>query len=337
MFVIAALITYGIAPGPRMLEEHGGIATMMVLSLALAMPVVAVIGVLVTVRLARIALIPYPVIGAIVIPTLFLAWSISTESLAAVYVMVAAAVLGLLMKWCKWPRPPLVMGLFTGLTLSWVVEAYPHTETVGMAIRSVLWPALAALPVAAAAAVVFKRGRIGIPGARPEEAAAGAGRATSRDSGPDDAGARSRIAVTLPGLFTMAVIVAGVWGLYAAATFPSSGKAFPLLVSFAVVVLGGAQLVFDLRQGKKGAIMDIGMRSAGLPSARRTALLMAAMVAVFMALISVIGLRYAVILFPLGPTLLFLEGRTRWIGAGVGVALVALFKLLILDYLLATA
>ncbi len=330
-FVILALLSYGIAPGPRMLEEHGDIVTMIVLSLALGAPVVAAIGALITGHLTKLSLIPYPVIGAIVIPMLFLAWSISTESLAAVYVMVAAAVLGLLMKWCKWPRPPLVMGILTGLTLSWVAEAYPHTETVGMAIRSVLWPAVAALPVAAAAAVVFKRGRTGIPGARPEEAAVGAGRdgvpASTRDSAPDAAGPRPRIAVTLPSLFTMAVTVAGIWGLYAAATLPSSGKAFPLLISSAVVVLGGAQLVFDLRKGKKGAIMDIEMRSAGVPGVRRTALLMAAMVAIFMALLHIIGLRYASILFPLGPTLLFLEGRTRWMGAAVGVALLAAFNL----------
>ena len=104
-------------------------------------------------------------------------------------------------------------------------------------------------------------------------------------------------------------------------------RAFPLLISSAVVVLGSAQLVFDLRQGKPGAVMDIGMRSVGLPGARKTALLMAAMVVVFLALLQVIGVRYASILFPLGPALLFLEGRTRWIGAGVGVALLAAFSL----------
>ena len=332
VFVLVALIGYGIAPGPRVLEEHGDIVTMIVLSLALGAPAIAAIGVLITGRLAKLARVPYPAIGGIIIPILFLGGFASTESLVGIYVMAAAAVLGLLMKWCEWPRPPFVIGLLTGFVLSWVTEAFADTETVGMTIRSMLWPALAVLPVAAlAAGVVFKRGRLGVPGARPEEVGAGAGSgggpASSRDSGPDDAGPWPRIAVTPPSLFTMAVTVAGIWGLYAAATFPSSDKAFPLLISSAVVVLGGAQLVFDLRKGKKGAIMDIGMRSAGVPGARGTALLMAAMVAVFMALLHIIGLRYASILFPLGPMLLFLEGRTRWMGAAVGVALLAAFNL----------
>ncbi len=329
-FVLAALLTFGIAPGPQMLEAHGDVVVMMVFSLALAMPAVAVIGVLATGRLVKLARVPYPVIGGIIIPVFFLGFT-STESLVGMYVMAAAAVLGLVMKWCKWPRPPLVLGLLIGFTLSWVTDALAERETVEMTVWSMPWPALAALSVAAVvAAVVFKRGRLGIPIARPDAAGVDAGSAgepaVSSDSEPDDAGARPRIAVTLPSLFTMAVIAAGVWGLYETAAFPSSGWVFPLLVSFAVVGFGGAQLAFDLRQGKAGAIMDIGIRSLGMPDARRTALLMAAMMAVFMALLHVIGLRYATILFPLGPALLFLEGRTRWIGAGVGVALLATFN-----------
>ena len=331
-FVLVAMLTYGIAPGPRMLEEHGDIVVMVVLSLVLGVPAAAMIGVLVTGRLVKLAQVPYPAIGGVIIPVLFLGQFASTESLVAIYVMAAAAVLGLLMKWCKWPRPPFVIGLVTGFVLSWVTEVFPDTETVGMTIRSMFWPAVAVLPVVAlAAGVVFKRGKLGVRGARPEEvgadAGSGGGPASYRDSGSDDSGPRERIAVTLPSLFTMAVIVAGIWGLYVAATFPSSDKASPLLISSAVVVLGGAQLFFDLRQSKPGAIMDIGMRSAGLTGARRTALLMAAMMAVFMALLHVIGLRYASILFPLGPTLLFLEGRTRWMGAAVGVALLGAFNL----------
>ena len=330
-FILAALITFGIQPGPQMLEEHGDIAVMMVFSLALAMPAVAVIGVLATGRLVKLARIPYPVIGGILIPVFFLGFT-STESLVGMYVMAAAAVLGLVMKWCKWPRPPLVLGLLIGLTLSWVTDALAERETVGMTVWSSMpWPALAVLSIAAVvAAVVFKRGRLGVPIARPDEAGADAGStggpAASSDSDSAAAGARPRIAVTLPSLFTVAVIAAGVWGLYETATAPSSGWVFPLLVSFAVVGLGGAQLAFNLRQSQPGRIMDIGIRSLGMADARRTALLMAAMMAVFMALLHVIGLRYATILFPLGPALLFLEGRTRWIGAGVGVALLAAFN-----------
>ena len=329
-FVLVVILSYGIAPGPRMLEQNGDIVAMIALSLALGMPAAAVIGMLVTGRLVKLARVPYPVIGGIVIPVFFLGFA-STESLVGIYVMAAAAVLGLLMKWCKWPRAPFVIGLSTSFVLTWVTDALAERETVEMTVWFMLWPALAALSVAAVvAAVVFKRGRLGVPIARPDKAGADAGSAggpaASSDGESAAAGARPRIAVTLPSLFTLAVIAAGLWGLYVASTSPSSGWVFPLLVSLAVVGLGGAQLAFDLRQSKPGRIMDIGIRSLGTADARRAALLMAAMMAVFMALLHVIGLRYATILFPLGPALLFLEGRTRWISAGVGVALLAAFN-----------
>ena len=329
-FVLVVILSYGIAPGPRMLEQNGDIVAMIALSLALGMPAAAVIGMLVTGRLVKLARVPYPVIGGIVIPVFFLGFA-STESLVGIYVMAAAAVLGLLMKWRKWPRAPFVIGLSTSFVLTWVTDALAERETVEMTVWFMLWPALAVLSVAAVvAAVVFKRGRLGVPIARPDKAGADAGStggpAASSDGESAAAGARPRIAVTLPSLFTMAVIAAGLWGLYVASTSPSSGWVFPLLVSFAVVGLGGAQLAFDLRQSKPGRIMDIGIRSLGTADARRTALFMAAMMAIFMALLHVIGLRYATILFPLGPALLFLEGRTRWIGAGVGVALLAAFN-----------
>ncbi len=329
-FVLVVILSYGIAPGPRMLEQNGDIVAMIALSLALGMPAAAVIGMLVTGRLVKLAWVPYPVIGGIVIPVFFLGFA-STESLVGIYVMAAAAVLGLLMKWRKWPRAPFVIGLSTSFVLTWVTDALAERETVEMTVWFMLWPALAVLSVAAVvAAVVFKRGRLGVPIARPDKAGADAGStggpAASSDGESAAAGARPRIAVTLPSLFTMAVIAAGLWGLYVASSSPSSGWVFPLLVSFAVVGLGGAQLAFDLRQSKPGRIMDIGIRSLGTADARRTALFMAAMMAVFMALLHVIGLRYATILFPLGPALLFLEGRTRWISAGVGVALLAAFN-----------
>ena len=337
-FVILALLAYGIAPGPRMVEQHGDIVTMMVLSLALGAPVVSAIGVLITGRLAKLTLIPYPVIGVVAIPMSFLAVSTSTEGVSGVYVVVAAGVLGLLMKRYKWPRPPLLAGLL----LSSVIERFYPAATTHEVGGMLVWPALVVLLVAGVVvALVSKRGRIGVAGAPLEETSASVGSSGeveySEGRGRGAAAVWPRIAVTSSSLFTMAIVAGAAWGFYEAIFSQLPGKAFPLLASLAVVILGSVQLVFDLRQGKTGAIMDIGMRSTGTAGAQRTTLLMVAMVAVFMALLHVIGLRYAAILFPLGPTLLFLEGRTRWVGGGVGVALVALFKLLVLDYLLATA
>ncbi len=325
-FVLVAMLGYGIAPG-RMVERDGGIVTMMVLSLALGAPVVAAIGVLVTARLARLTLIPYPVIGIIAIPMLLLAVYASTESVSGIYVVVAAGVLGLLMKRYKWPRPPLIAGLLLSRIIEFSYSAAARQEVNGMLV----WSALVFLLVAGVVvALVLKRGRIGIAGAPLEGKSASVGSSGGAEypegGGTGPPAVRPRIAVTSSSLFTMAIVAGAAWGFYEAVSSALPGRAFPLLASLAVVVLGSAQLVFDLRQGKTGTVMDIGMRSVGMAGARRTGLLMAAMAAVFIVLFHAIGPRYASIIFPIAPSLLFLEGRMRWIGAAVGVVLLAAFN-----------
>ena len=310
-FVLVAMLAYGIAPGSGVLEESLSTVTAMVFSLTLGMLAVAVVGVLVTGHLVKLTRIPYPVIGAIVMPLLFLGAFGIGEGPTGIHVMVAAAVLGLLMKRYKWPRPPLIVGLLLSSTVEYHFHSAVTTHGIGGAL---IWPMLIVSMAAAAAVVAIKKGRVGVADAPPEEAAA-----------------QRRIAVTPQGVFTMAIVSGAAWALYEATTFPLPGKVFPLLTGLAVVVLCVVQLVFDLRQGRMGAIMDIGMRSAGMEGARKTALLMSGMIAVFMALLLLAGLKYATIIFPLGPTLLFLKGRTRWIGATVGVAFMAAFNLAFLD------
>lgn len=307
-FVLVAMLAYGIAPGSGVLEESPSTVMAMVFSLTLGMLAVAVVGAFATGHLAKLTRIPYPVIGAIVMPLLFLGASAMGEGLAGIYVMVAAAALGLLMKRYKWPRPPLIAGLL----LSSSVEFHFHSAVTTHGMGGVLiWPMLIVMTfAAAAAAVAMKKGRVGVAGAPPE-----------------DVDTRRRIAVTPQGVFTMAIVAGAAWGFYEATSFPLPGKVFPLLTSLAAVFLGGVQLVFDLQQRKTGPVMDIGMRSADMEGARKTGLLMASMVAVFTALVHAIGPGYASILFPLGPTLLFLKGRTRWTGAAVGVVFVAAFNL----------
>ena len=259
-FVIVALLSYGIAPGPQMLERNGDIVTMMVFSFALGVPAVAAVGVFIAGRLAKLTLIPYPVIGAVAIPLVFLGASSSTLGVSGGYVVFAAAALGLLMKRYQWPRPPLVAGLLLSNSIERFYPAFTTHEAGGMFV----WPLLLALPVAGVVvALVSKRGRIGVAGAPLEEAhgSAGSNGTAGRSAAAGDV---RRVAVTPLSLFTMAIVAGAVWGFYEAVSSPLPGRAFPLLASLAVVVLGSVQLVFDLRRGKSGAIMDIGMRSAGM-------------------------------------------------------------------------
>ena len=341
-FVIVAMLAYGITPGPPMLGRFADITIMMVFSLALGNLAVTVIGMFLTGQLAKLTLIPYPLIGAIIIPVSFLSAFLSMTNLLAVYIIVAAAILGLLMKQYKWPRPPLLLGFILGRIIEFNFQSAVSIYGIGGLLGRPLTIIL--LVLAVGIAVTFSRmGNIGAAGGDAEEGAAppalGGDRPAPAGGSGDAPPARApafSFALTRSALFTLAMIGMAAWALWEASwSFPTRGKVFPVSLSIAVIALAGIQFVFDLRRGKTGAIMDIGMRSAGMAGARRAAYLIFGMLAVFVALIFLIGIKYATMLFPLGPTLFFLQGRTRWIGAAIAVAFVVAFNLVVMDYVMA--
>lgn len=339
-FVIVAMLAYGITPGPPMLGRFADITIMMVFSLALGNLAVTVIGMFLTGQLAKLTLIPYPLIGAIIIPISFLSAFLSMTNLLAVYIIVAAAILGLLMKQHKWPRPPLLLGFILGRIIEFNFQSAVSIYGIwGLLARPLT---IVLLVLAIAIAVTFSRmGNIGAGGAAlsDDEAlpASGADRPAPAGGSGDEAPAKARgLSLSPAALFTLAIIGMAAWALWEATTaFTARGKVFPVALSAAVIALAGVQLVFDLRRGKTGAIMDIGMRSSGMAGARRTGALLFGIIAVFVALIFLIGIKYATMIFPLGPTLLFLEGRTRWIGAAIAVSFVVAFNLIVMDYVMA--
>lgn len=340
-FVIVAMLAYGITPGPPMLGRFADITIMMVFSLALGNLAVTVIGMFLTGQLAKLTLIPYPLIGAIIIPISFLSAFLSMTNLLAVYIIVAAAILGLLMKQHKWPRPPLLLGFILGRIIEFNFQSAVSIYGIWGLLARPLTIVLLALAIAIA--VTFSRmGNIGAGGAAlsDDEAlppAQGADRPAPAGGSGDEAPAKERgLSLSPAALFTLAIIGMAAWALWEATTaFTARGKVFPVALSAAVIALAGVQLVFDLRRGKTGAIMDIGMRSSGMAGARRTGALLFGIIGVFVALIFLIGIKYATMIFPLGPTLLFLEGRTRWIGAAIAVSFVVAFNLIVMDYVMA--
>ena len=340
-FVIVAMLAYGITPGPPMLGRFADITIMMVFSLALGNLAVTIIGMFLTGQLAKLTLIPYPLIGAIIIPISFLSAFLSMTNLLAVYIIVAAAILGLLMKQHKWPRPPLLLGFILGRIIEFNFQSAVSIYGIWGLLTRPLTIVLLALAIAIA--ITFSRmGNIGAGGAALSEddappPARGADRPAPAGGSGDDALAKARgLSLSPAALFTLAIIGMAAWALWEATTaFTARGKVFPVALSAAVIALAGAQLIFDLRRGKTGAIMDIGMRSSGMAGARRTGALLFGIIGVFVALIFLIGIKYATMIFPLGPTLLFLEGRTRWIGAAIAVAFVVAFNLIVMDYIMA--
>jgi hypothetical protein len=285
-------------------------------------------------QLAKLTLIPYPFIAAIIIPVSFLSAFLSTFDLIAIPIIVSGAMLGLMMKQFKWPRPPMLLGFILGPIIeSNFQSAVSIHGIVGLMTRPLtIFLFLLALGTAISFSKMSKSG----------VSSGGADVPVVAGESPDAPGRFSvvrlrnlKLSVTPASLFSL-LIVGGACAFFVGGLdFPTRGQVFPLTLSALVIGLAGIQFVMDSLKMKTGDIMDIGMRSAGMDGARKTGYLVAGILGIFVALVFLIGLKYATMLFPLPVTYFLLEGRARKLGMPIAFVFVLLFNLVLMDRIMA--
>lgn len=112
--IAVAMLAYGFAPGPSMLEQNQDVTMLMVLTLAIGNVIVAAIGLFATNWLARVTLIPYPMVAFLVLALVMLAAYMDLAYWMVYFILFGFSVLGLLMKRYGWARPPLLLGFILG-------------------------------------------------------------------------------------------------------------------------------------------------------------------------------------------------------------------------------
>ena len=316
IFVLAAMLSYGIAPGPQMLGRHADITIMLAVSFGIGNLLVTMIGMLLTGQLAKLTLIPYVVIGSVIIPLSFLSAFQASEGWSGIVVLLLFTPIGLAMKAFKWPRPPLILGFILGSiieqNLQSALSAYGAIAFITRPITVVL--------IATTIATVFVLLRFGGKDeAVPKVPAAAAAHPP-----------RSGKSWKLEHWFALAVLAIVLAAIGISLGFPARARFLPLLTGVPIVALLTILLVF-LRRSASGEIMDIGLRSLSVTGAGRTAAIIAAFIAVLIILSTTIGLQYAVIAFAVAFPLMMSEGRVRWIASASAGAVVAIVSLVLLD------
>ncbi len=112
--VLVGLLFYGIAPGLGMLDQHLDVMVAIVVTLALGNLLITMMGVVATGQIAKVTLVPYPLLAAALFPLVFIAAFQSTTAWGDILVLIGAGMLGLAMKWLGWPRPPFILGFILG-------------------------------------------------------------------------------------------------------------------------------------------------------------------------------------------------------------------------------
>lgn len=115
--LLGALMAHDITPGPKLLTSQLDVTYTLVWSLALANILGAAICFLFANQLARLATIRPGILVPCIVSVCFVGAYQGSRSEGDLIALLAFGALGWVMKRCKWPRPPLILGYILGKLL----------------------------------------------------------------------------------------------------------------------------------------------------------------------------------------------------------------------------
>jgi len=300
VFVLVAMVVYGISPGPSLLSDHGDIITLIVVSLILGNVVLCAVGMLWSSQLAKLAHVPYPMIAAVVIPLAILSAFQETRQWTALPILFGFALLGFLMKYYRWPRPPLILGFVLGgiieenLMTSISVYGLSGTFQRPMTIALIL--------LAVVIAVFFTRlarAEASSTSAAPEALRRGAG------------GPRPPWTWNSDSTFALILIAFSVFIVWQSFDYRPAGRWFPLTLALLMLALSAAQIVKSGWERGPSNVLDLGMLSTGEEGSRNAGFMVVASLAGFVVLTLIVGMQYAAIVLAAVMPAIFMFGKKR--------------------------
>jgi TctA family transporter len=360
--VLVAMLAYGIAPGPDALTNHPDIIGLIVVTFALANLGMTMVGLGVTRYIVRLTQIPYPAIGAAVIPIVLLGAYLADRVMITFVVVAVFVVVGLTMKHHGWPRPPLVLGfvlgpiieenLFSGIAIYGVADTFQRPITIGLFVLSIV--TVVGLQVLMRRTDQINLASLASGGEEPPEesgsemAHVGVSTGTQALAAEVSAGAdvdsskadsaRYRLYWRTEHLIPIGLAVAAVLGYLSTLDWRYPRAYFlPRFLTIALLTMSLIQLYVQARrppEAKQGQIMDLGLRSIGKSGSGTAALVLGLWLVVYMIVLVFFGIPYAGYVFAGTLPLFLMQGRGRWIASGVALALVVLFTVVVTDILL---
>lgn len=333
VFILYAMLAYNIAPGPQMLDRHADITIMIAVSFGIANLLMVLIGLCLTAQLAKVTIIPYAAIGAVMIPIAFLSAFQSGDGWFGILVLLIFTPIGLLMKAFKWPRSPLILGFILGGVIEKNLQSALSAHG---AISFITRPITLTLIIITVVTTVLllRLNRASGYGQNQAPASVGAAFAGTRN---DMAGSKWKAMLDMSGpmraehWFSLALLCFAGAALVGSLNYAASARFLPMATCGIAIVLLLCQLIFG-RGRLTGEIMDIGLRSSDAPDARRNAPIIATIMIAYILLTLTIGLQYASLAFAIAFPLITMKGRPAIISSVVGAAILFLMAFGLLDY-----
>jgi len=348
VLVLAAMIAYGIAPGPEMLGANAHITILLVITFAISNLIVTGIGLMITGQLAKLTTIPYPVIGGLIIPITLMSSFVDATNWRGVQTILVMGVIGLAMKNFGWPRPPMLLAFI----LAPIIEVNLLNGISVYGLGGVLTDGLtmSIVGVAVISAFLFLRAMRKIDKNESEEAQRVMHEVSTSLNllpvSPIPPELYDLASATNPGLptwmrwhweyvFHAALIIITVAWLWDAKDYPGVGRHFPIVLSSGVLAITLWEMAqVALGRAKQSTIMDLGMTSVGVEGTGKAAIRLVVLLGIFVLVGVTLHLAYAGIVLAVGIPIAMLRGFGKWPLSIVTGLIVALFITIVLDNIL---
>lgn len=330
--VLTAMLVYGVTPGPQMMNQYAHLTIVMVLTLALGNVFLTMLGIVSSTYLARLTLIPYPAVAAVVIPLSLIAGFIAATNWTAIPIAFALGIIGFLMKKYQWPRPPLFIGFILGpiieknmndaVAVHTFVGLLTRPLTVGLTLLAIFLAILFHYLMSKTSRQIQELEAQALDGE------GGSARVAPSGSAPDAGSIRSRL-LGIPGAFArrwpeqllpVFITVVGAYFLYEALGFPDRGAAYPRWLSLIVTVVAFSLVLRQTisARGQQAEIMDLGVLSESIAGSRRAGVIVIGLFLLFSFVAIAVNFRIAAVVLAMATPLPFMSRR-----AGIITSLVA--------------
>lgn len=322
---LAAMVSYGIAPGLGMMGQHLDITMGIVLTIGLGNLIGAIMALFISAQVTRVTLIPYTFVAGMMLPLMFLSAFQARFQLGDIVALLVIGTLGLALKWFGWPRPPMIIAFVLAPVLEhnlWT--AVGINGPVGLLSR----PYAIAILIFAVAAMIYLSRMMRVSEQRATQFVVPVepGSALAANGGTEDVFVRpEEPATAVPTrprprfrwkweYAFWGVLLTWVVGVVLRESLEYTGatRFFPFWASLVFLAIMAVVIAreFLLPDRERGEIMDIAMRTGTDMAAVRQLAGMLAWIGGFVVSMGTFGLQATAILFPL----IFIPINMEWRG-----------------------
>lgn len=237
--LMGALLLYGVEPGPRLITDHLDLIYTIVWSFALASVLGAALCFAVSVPLARLSSVPFPILGAGLVVIMFVSAYQEPQQFAVLQVMLLLALLGWLMKVGGFPRAPFLIGFVLSIPMERYYFLTDRLYTTGEWLTRpgvLIMMAVLVLPLLLALRRKLAKAPVDAPELEDD------------DEGPH-AGALDK--TLLPAGLAAAFLVLFAGALVLSTEFSERASLMPRIVAVAGLLLSGAVVVREVLVRRK--------------------------------------------------------------------------------------